>query len=88
MWSVKDGAIIGQTTRENPAKENTFLIWTNGQPGDFEMRCSFRIVANNDAGFANSGVQYRSKVVKAVLLGGGRLPGRHGGGAELHRRFV
>ncbi len=28
------------------------------------MRCSFKIEANNDVGFANSGVQYRSKVVK------------------------
>jgi type 1 glutamine amidotransferase len=64
LWSVRDGAITGQTTKENPAKENTFLIWTNGKPGDFEMRCSFRIAANNDAGFANSGVQFRSKVVK------------------------
>jgi len=64
LWSVKDGAIVGQTTPENPAKENTFLVWTNGQPGDFEMRCSFKINANNTVGFANSGVQYRSKVVK------------------------
>ncbi len=64
LWSVKDGAIIGQTTAKNPAKENTFLVWTNGQPGDFEMRCSFKIMANNDVGFANSGIQYRSKVVK------------------------
>lgn len=64
LWSVRDGAIVGQTTKEKPAQENTFLIWTNGQPGDFEMRCSFKITANNDVGFANSGVQYRSKVVK------------------------
>jgi type 1 glutamine amidotransferase len=64
LWSVRDGAITGQTTKENPARENTFLIWKDGQPGDFEMRCSFRIVANNDVGFANSGVQFRSKVVK------------------------
>jgi hypothetical protein len=28
------------------------------------MRCSFRLVANNDVGFANSGVQFRSRVVK------------------------
>src|SRR5271155_4584712 len=63
LWSVKDGVITGQTTAEHPAKENTFLIWTNGQPGDFEMRCAFRIAANNEVGFANSGVQYRSKVV-------------------------
>jgi type 1 glutamine amidotransferase len=64
LWSVRDGVITGQTTKEKPAAENTFLIWTNGQPGDFEMRCSFRIEANNSVGFANSGVQYRSKVVK------------------------
>ena len=64
LWSVRDGVITGQTTPDKPAKENTFLIWTNGQPGDFEMRCSFRIEANNTVGFANSGVQFRSKVVK------------------------
>jgi hypothetical protein len=64
LWSVQDGAIVGQTTPQNPAHENTFLIWTNGQPGDFEMRCSFKIEAHNEASFANSGVQYRSKVVK------------------------
>jgi hypothetical protein len=26
LWSVKDGALRGQTTTENPAKGNTFLI--------------------------------------------------------------
>jgi hypothetical protein len=64
LWSVRDGTIVGQTTAENPARENTFLVWTNGQPGDFEMRCAFRIKADNKVGFANSGVQFRSKVVK------------------------
>ncbi len=65
LWSVKDGAIVGQTTAENPAKGNTFLIWTNGTTGDFELRCSFKITPNNDKNFANSGIQYRSKVVDA-----------------------
>ena len=64
LWSVKDGVITGETTSTQPAKENTFLIWTNGNPADFEMRCSFRIEAKNNVGFANSGVQFRSKVVK------------------------
>src|SRR5690349_12943820 len=64
LWSVKDGAITGQTTEEHPAKENTFLIWTNGTVADFELHCSYKIVPNNPAGFANSGIQYRSKVVK------------------------
>lgn len=63
LWSVKDGAIVGQTTAEHPAKSNTFLIWTNGTPSDFEMHASFRITANNDVGFANSGIQFRSKIL-------------------------
>jgi len=72
LWSVKDGAIVGQTTADNPLKGNTFLIWTNGEVGDFELRCSFKIVPNNDEGFANSGIQYRSKVLepKNWVVGG------------------
>jgi hypothetical protein len=63
LWSVKDGAITGQTTTENPAKGNTFLIWTNGTPADFELRCSFKVTPGDAQGFANSGIQYRSKVL-------------------------
>jgi hypothetical protein len=62
LWSVKDGAITGQTTAENPARGNTFLIWTNGMTADFELRCSFRLVPGDNKGFANSGIQYRSQV--------------------------
>src|SRR6185295_13713504 len=63
LWSVKDGTIVGQTTPENPIKGNTFLIWTNGTTADFELRCSFKITSQNEKGFANSGIQYRSKVL-------------------------
>jgi len=65
FWSVKDGAITGQTSKETPAKENTFLIWQDGEPGDFELTCKFKIVDADGkaAGFGNSGIQYRSKVV-------------------------
>src|SRR6266404_5015714 len=63
LWSVKERAIVGRTTAEEPIKGNTFLIWTNGTVGDFELRCSFKIEAKNDQGFANSGIQYRSKVL-------------------------
>ncbi len=63
LWSVKDGAITGQTTAENPTQGNTFLIWTNGTVGDFELRCSFKLTPGDAKGFANSGIQYRSKVV-------------------------
>jgi Domain of Unknown Function (DUF1080) len=64
LWSVRDGAITGETTPEHPAKENTFLIWTNGAPADFELRCSFLIRPGDAKGFSNSGIQYRSRVVK------------------------
>ena len=64
LWSVRDGAITGETTKEQPAKENTFLVWTNGEVADFELHCQFKLVPGDAAGFANSGVQYRSKVVK------------------------
>jgi len=56
LWSVKDGAIHGETTPEKAAKGNTFLIWKDGVTKDFDLRLSFRCTAAN-----NSGIQYRSK---------------------------
>lgn len=56
LWSVKDGVIHGETTVENAAKGNTFILWKDGTTGDFELRLSFRCNATN-----NSGIQYRSK---------------------------
>ena len=56
LWSVSNGAIRGETTAENPAQGNTFLIWKDGATNDFELRLSFRCSAAN-----NSGIQYRSK---------------------------
>jgi len=55
LWSVKDGVIHGETTAENPAKNNTFLVWRGGSPRDFELKIKFRIQNSN------SGIQYRSK---------------------------
>jgi hypothetical protein len=64
LWSVKDGVIHGETTAENKAPGNTFLVYTGDakdtkdapQIGDFELRFSAKIQAGN------SGVQYRSKM--------------------------
>src|SRR5262245_41583160 len=59
-WSVEDGAIIGRTTAEKPARGNNFLIAKSGDKNlivdDFELRFSYKIT-----GSGNSGVQYRSK---------------------------
>jgi len=54
FWRVEDGSIVGQTTTEKQPKQNTFLIWRGGKPGNFELKLRFRLT-----GF-NSGIQYRS----------------------------
>ena len=56
LWSVKDGTILGQTQAEPKLTHNTFLVYTNADVDDFELRFSYRIEKGN------SGVQYRSKV--------------------------
>ncbi len=56
LWSVKDGAIRGETTEQQATVGNTFLIWKEGGTKDFELRLSFRCSDIN-----NSGIQYRSK---------------------------
>jgi hypothetical protein len=67
FWKVEAGAIVGQTTAENPLKENTFLIWRGGEPADFELKLEYRINATN------SGIQFRS-----VHLPAGTDAGRGG----------
>lgn len=64
LWSVRDGAIRGETTAENPAKGNTFIIWQQGKTKDFDLRLSFRCNASN-----NSGIQYRSKHITDGKVG-------------------
>ncbi len=70
FWSVKDGAIVGQSTQEHQPKQNTFCIWRGGQPGDFELTAEYRLTGMNDG---NSGIQYRSvelpEVAKWVMKG-------------------
>ena len=53
FWSVRDGAITGETTEANPTKGNTFLIFKD-EVSDFELRLKVKILSGN------SGIQYRS----------------------------
>lgn len=64
LWTVRDGVIHGETTEENAAKGNTFLIWQGGNVNDFELSLSFRCNATN-----NSGIQYRSKHITDGKVG-------------------
>jgi type 1 glutamine amidotransferase len=54
FWSVRDGAITGQTTPEKVTKGNTFIIWRGGETADFELKLEYKIINGN------SGIQYRS----------------------------
>jgi hypothetical protein len=54
FWSVRDGAITGQTTADNPTQGNTFIIWKDGEVADFELKLEYKLIGGN------SGIQYRS----------------------------
>ncbi|WDI41034.1 family 16 glycoside hydrolase [Bremerella sp. P1] len=59
FWRVENGAIVGESTAENPVKENTFLVWQGEPISDFEFVGKVRFRGNN------SGVQYRSQMLDA-----------------------
>lgn len=65
-WLVEEGEILGRTTAEAPLKKNTFLIWKDGELGDFLLRLKYKVQNGN------SGVQYRSHVddAKEWVVGG------------------
>lgn len=65
LWSVQDGAITGKTgdTPETRIRHNTFLVYTNDVVDNFELRLSFKITGGN------SGIQYRSRVLRQGEFG-------------------
>lgn len=64
VWRVENGAIVGQTTAENPISQNTFIVWDDGQVENFTLRVDFRLTGGN------SGIQYRSRVLEGWSAGG------------------
>ncbi|MCX6618885.1 MAG: DUF1080 domain-containing protein, partial [Acidobacteria bacterium] len=72
FWSVEDGAITGKTTADHQPPANTFLVWKGGEVSDFELSFKVKLTGNNDKGWANSGVQFRSKLMdpQTFVVGG------------------
>ena len=58
-WSVKDGVLIGEVTPETILKQNSFIIYENEQPSDFELKLEYKISKSG-----NSGVNYRSEIIQ------------------------
>ena len=54
LWSVEDGVITGRTSKEDPLKANSFLIYRGDHFDNFELELEYKIVGGN------SGIQYRS----------------------------
>jgi len=65
-WSVKDGAITAEITKDHPLKDNRYLIWQGndrapqGQMADFELKLKSRV---RGEGAINNGFQFRSKLL-------------------------
>lgn len=87
-WSIRDGAITGQSTEENPCTSNQFMVWHGGEVADFELKLKFRVQGNG----CNSGVQFRSKIREDGLAIGYQADIYQSGGYlggvcdELHKR--
>src|SRR5690554_1712493 len=62
-WRVENDELVGYTSTEKPLASNTFLIWREGEPSDFELKLEFKISENG-----NSGVQYRSEELQDPKL--------------------
>jgi len=61
-WRMENGILIGEITPSAPPlKNNTFLIWKEEKPADFELKVEFKISAQG-----NSGINYRSEEVEGV----------------------
>ena len=87
-WSIRDGAITGQSTEETPCTVNQFMVWQGGEVADFELVLKFRVRGNG----CNSGVQFRSKLREDGLPVGYQADIYQSGGYlggvcdELHNR--
>jgi hypothetical protein len=60
FWRVENGAIVGETKPSAMPKQNTFLIWRDGAPADFELDAEYRLSGGN------SGIQYRSAELPGI----------------------
>jgi hypothetical protein len=63
-FSVRDGVIHAETSAAVPLEKNTFLVCTQGEFADFELRFDYKVTGGN------SGMQYRSELVSDFVMRG------------------
>ena len=55
-WTVEDGALTSESTPAKKCLKPNYLVWTGGEPEDFQLDCEFKLSAEG-----NSGIQIRSE---------------------------
>ena len=55
-WKVENGSIVGEITPATIVKRNTFIIYRDAKPSDFELKCEVKITKDG-----NTGINYRSE---------------------------
>ena len=53
-WKVENGSIVGEITPATIVKRNTFIIYRDAKPSDFELKCEVKITKDG-----NTGINYR-----------------------------
>lgn len=60
-WRVENGSLVGEITPDKLLKANTFIIYQDAQPADFELKLECKITESG-----NSGINYRSEKLTDV----------------------
>jgi hypothetical protein len=55
-WKAENGSIVGEITPATIVKRNTFIIYRDAKPSDFELKCEVKITKDG-----NTGINYRSE---------------------------
>jgi hypothetical protein len=55
-WTVEDGALTAESKADKLCEKSNYLVWTGGQPADFQFDCDFKLSQDG-----NSGIQIRSE---------------------------
>jgi hypothetical protein len=61
VWRIENGHFVGEVTPTKQINTNSFLIWRQDKPADFEFYAEYQISKGG-----NSGINYRSEEVEGI----------------------
>jgi len=73
FWRVEDGAIAGESTRQNPSG-NTYLVYRDMKAKDFTLKFEMKVVGKGGSGFqyrSQTGIPWLVPVSPAVISNAG-----------------